>query len=522
MSNICEKYSLKISDENIEYLKKMAVYFDEDNKTYLLNSKHVQYNIMEKIVFDIAMFHLANKNVLLNKPYFIEFGIHDKGDTLFKTQQLNIDGNMVTPIFSSILHLTDNNRMEPIVYTNITAEEYMFKEFSNTSLHLSFPQKKKQIVFDGNIYYSSNLSDDFVLVINIWDVFPMITFFDNVICDFVLYKNTHDECFNNNKTIIDKESETIVQIQYDNKSDNVVIGSWGIITDKFLENILYNKDKNNIHVYNDLFKLITFKSSDILFKQNIDNEVKSIEVIEAIKAIEAINVTEETEPIQFVDSVKSTKSINVIEAIEPIQLVDSVKSIEVIHPNKLNETSQNTKKRININETKFIQRPIIYNKFQKELCDWIIRECENITLTNEMWVVEKSIQFIQVDKIIAIFPFILDSFIESINNICECYSLEKNTYTFHIEDVYISKLDYASKNENDSLFYKKHDNDILLNIALNDDFENGGILFDDNITTYLKKGNMLIFNGNTKYNEYNISGGIKYNLIAHINIFENK
>ena len=364
--------------------------------------------------------------------------------------------------------------MNPIIYTNISDEEYMFKEFSDTYLHVCFPEKNKQIVFDGNKYYSSHLSNDFVLIINVWDVFPMsITYFDNIICDYLLYKDTQNAIFNSNKTIINKKSDPIVQLHPD-ISDITVIGSWGIITEKFLEKIIYSKT-NDISIYDNLFKLINSTASDILFRQNTINEIEQLETLSAI---------------------------------------------EEINKNNTFQKSQNIQKRININEDKFIQRLIIYNKFQKELCDWIVRESEKYALENNAWVVQNNIHILQVEKITSIFSFILDSFNESINNICESYSLNKDKHVFHIEDIYISKLDSTLKNENNSLFYTKHNNDIVLYIALNDEFENGGILFNDTITTHLKKGNMLIFNGNTKYSINNISSGVKYNLIAHINIME--
>ena len=53
---------------------------------------------------------------------------------------------------------------------------------------------------------------------------------------------------------------------------------------------------------------------------------------------------------------------------------------------------------------------------------------------------------------------------------------------------------------------------------MNDDFEKGGKLFDDGIITYLKKGDMILFNGKTKSKNLNIENGIQYILIAHINI----
>jgi hypothetical protein len=71
---------------------------------------------------------------------------------------------------------------------------------------------------------------------------------------------------------------------------------------------------------------------------------------------------------------------------------------------------------------------------------------------------------------------------------------------------------------NSELFYDSYENDIILNILLNDDFEKGGKLFDDGITTYLNKGDMILFNGRTKSKQLNINSGLQYFLVACINI----
>jgi len=68
------------------------------------------------------------------------------------------------------------------------------------------------------------------------------------------------------------------------------------------------------------------------------------------------------------------------------------------------------------------------------------------------------------------------------------------------------------------LFYDSHEYDIISNIALNDDFEGGGKLFEDGITNFSNKGDMIIYNGNTKSRELHITNGLKYILVSYINI----
>jgi len=471
MSLLLTKYKTSIKDEYIDTIVNSIHYFNQINKTYILKNDLKQFTILEKVVYDIASYHLKNIHIKSGDSHYIEFGIHNKGDNIFKTDKSFVNGTAIIPIFSSMLHLTEKNKdTDVIVYTNIDNEKYMYKDFSDDiSLYLLFPEKCSQIVFDAaNYYYSSNITDNIVLSINIWDRLPeMVTYFDiNFISLCVSNSKSSISCtedsdlhqFSFNMQIY-KITDEVVSINNDNINIPTIFTS---IEYEFLEKILYNKIKNNCEndIYEKLIKLNSTKSSIVLFKRKINNVVVNNEEVEQ----------------------------------------------------KMN--------RININEEKFIQRPIIMNKFQNELCNWIISESERYSENIGKWKINcDNTKTIQIENIQPIFSFILDSFDGIVNNICDYYSLNKNEHIFHIENIYISKIDTSYDQLcTDKLFYDKYENDIIVNILLNDEFKDGGKLFNDNITNHLHKGDMIIFNGNTKSKDLNVSSGIKYILVGYINI----
>jgi hypothetical protein len=463
MSQLIKKYNLLIKQENIEFIQKSADYFDEINSTYLLKIKNEEFNILEKVVYDIALYHLSQLNIDFDiNTHFVEFGVHNKGTHNFKTNTSLSNGSQITPFFSSILYLTENNEPDDnMVFTNINLENYIYKEFGDDiSLYMSFPKKGQQVIFDGGSYYhASNLLNNITLSVNIWNIFPYrITYFDNTIFNYLMYSETKDEIFNDPKNIINRAMDSLITAEIDYTSIPM-IGTSDLITDDFLETAIYEKvvNDNERKIYENLIKLITDNHSIVLFKRIVykDSEIK-----------------------------------------EPMS------------------------QRINIKESKFIQRLIFQNKFQKEICNWIISESERYAINIENWKDEKNKKILQLENIPSIFSFILDSFIETTNTICNGYTIDFDQHIFNIENIYISKMEGNPNDELEKteLFYESYENDIIINILLNDDFEKGGKLFDDGITTYLKKGDMLLFNSRTKSKNLNIVNGLQYILVAYINI----
>jgi len=122
------------------------------------------FDLIEKVVYDIAMFHFKRLNIIFNqKEHYIEFWFKD---SLYKNKLHNlettnsfhcdcdederkINKKMYNPLMSCVSYF--NNNEFPMLLTEINFEEYKFKNFENkNSIQIIFPEKNKQITFDGS------------------------------------------------------------------------------------------------------------------------------------------------------------------------------------------------------------------------------------------------------------------------------------------------------------------------------------------------------------------------------------
>ncbi len=162
------------------------------NKIYLLDTNKNYFNILEKYVYELAMFHFARLNIVYDKEkYFIEFwnkneknckenniihSFHSDKDEL-RLEQKN---ELVYPLLSTVTYLTDSEC--PTIITNIPYHHInKLEELENNNLiYLSFPKEFKHIAFNGmNLHgvidlFSENTSPHEIpnrktFMINLWE-----------------------------------------------------------------------------------------------------------------------------------------------------------------------------------------------------------------------------------------------------------------------------------------------------------------------------------------------------------------
>jgi len=178
------------------------------------------------------------------------------------------------------------------------------------------------------------------------------------------------------------------------------------------------------------------------------------------------------------------------------------------------------KERINTSIPKFIQRFIKKKVYQSNICDWIINESEKYASENGGWTTTRHKTYpttdLPLEKINSVFSFVIESFKNIIQFIKTSYCLDDNHF-FNISDIFIVKYDANRQSE---LELHTDDSEISVNILLSDptDFEGGGTYFEDEITTYLEKGDAIIHSGKTKHSGLNITKGKRYVLVAFIHI----
>ena len=210
-------------------------FFDENRaSTYLLNTLTKDTpNLLEKYVYDIAMFHFKRLNIVFDENKYIEFwwkrkpdinNIHVDCDEFEKTQN-----NYIYPLLSCITYLNDHEC--PTLITNIDMKKYKYKLFEEENvLTLIYPKKNMHVCFDGSNFHgmvsSNNVDLDlrYILAINLWDKKPTnIDYYSSNVSSSSIVSDFTLELNNENETIIVKDKLT-----YD-----------------FYENLFYNKSRKN-------------------------------------------------------------------------------------------------------------------------------------------------------------------------------------------------------------------------------------------------------------------------------------
>lgn len=469
----------KINENIIDLIK------IKPKQLYLLNFKKEQFTLIEKYVYDIAIFHLKRLNIDLNDEIFIEFWfkskIIDSFDKIYGVNNFHIDcdeelkknsNKIMHPILSCVTYGTDC--LYPTVITDISYDDYKFKNFENKEmLEIIFPEKNKQITFDGsymhgagNIFYNTNVNDQerIMLAINLWKHRPLnIEYF---------VPDTTDILYNFDK------SEFIIEINAN--PDFCEIKNNDIFTYDFYETLFYNKENISWpdELITSLKELIAKNTYNFLIKNNnTDNKNKILKN----------------------DCDKSNKI-----------LID-ISDIDLI-------TERQCDQKFLYN--RFVQR-YIYNKiYGKNVCEWIIFESEEYAKNNGGWTTSRHENYattdIPVEKILSIFRYILYSFQTIFKKIETSYCLPKNT-EFNIIDLFIVKY---SENAQNCLDLHHDGSFFTINILLNDasEFEGGGTYFNDGTTVFLEQGDMLVHSGKMKHAGIQITKGKRYLLVAFIGI----
>jgi hypothetical protein len=494
-TNIWEtELSAKLQEEITNYLKNI-----NENKTYLLDALKNEFCLIEKYVYDIAYFHLKNMGFDINKNYIV----FELKNTIKFSESNNISIDINNNKFQSIYNdnkndenKNDNNNNKikycnvllscesyfnqsnySTIITEIDLENYKYKEFDKKNkIQFFFPEEYKHITFEGNRFHG---------VLNIFDE-PIDNEFLSITINLLDDKPSNINYFNNNikehSKIYFKE-QSIINIKNNNINLKKINKEGHLFDYKFYENIFYsNKGKINLpsEVLNDIKKhLYTEKNkpvNDFVFIDNYENNI---------------------------DTINNTKNELISNQISTIRKLDCNKNI--INNNLL--------------YNRFIQRITYNNIFSKNVCEWIINECELYVNTNG-WNINKYnnkiTQYLEAEKIKNIFGFILFSLNDIFNRIIKSYSLTLGS-KININDIFIIKNE---KNTTNIIKENTPNNLLTIYILLSDtsDFKGGGYYFDDGISEFLNQGDLIIHSSKIKNTELEIYDGKKYVLVVHIDL----
>ena len=435
------------------------------NVSYLLDLNKNKYTLIEKVIYDIAMFHFKRLNIHNTENHYVEFWCKSVFDT-----QLDIDCHQYTkhtedfiyPTLSCVTYLNDVSN-SPTILTNINHDSYKYKMFNEqTEIILSFPKLNKHISFDGNLYSNATAFDTqdtcnrYTISINIWDVRPKsIHYYDDIISDSNLDANSSYMANN-----------SIIYINPDNMPiDNIKVCD-SVINYKLFNDILYTNNPRAFHKFTKLIKQYhTDHNGDInTIKFVFDNSIKEFE----------LETKHRTKYGNIIDDIKQIKNFNTCNLI--------------IH-------------------NRFLQRFTFPNIYTNDMCAYIIKESNNYN---------RCFSYMPIDNITSIFGLIIESSNTILRKIKTAYGIH-NDINVNIIDLFIEKQIPKGDNVDKSIVDKSH---ILFSILLNsrNEFEGGGRYFEDGITTNMERGDILIHCSNIKYRELPITKGQRYLLTGVTNI----
>ena len=467
---------------------------------YLLDVDKENYDILEKFVFDTAVFHLnhhtedSSNNI---NDYFVEFWM--KNIPLLNNIHIDCDEdekemneNIVYPTKSIITYLNDH--LYPTLFTNIDAEQYKYKSFEKeNNITLIFPKQNTQVSFDGSKYHGeiklneiSDADDEkerLVLAINIWKHKPPnIDFYES---SLVVSSGTSNKTTSLINTL-DKSDEELSESCLDeiNKMYNKTT---------VLINIIDNNNKHIIHADKQLTEPLFDK---LLFKNDI-----SICLLFKDEIQEAL-----TNKKYYID-IQDNSIYNEIQ----LQLLNEriAKDIENI--------SSDT---VQLNN-RFLQRFVYENFFSRETCEWIIFEANEFG-DKYGWNVFRHVNYPTVDMplqpINAVFKFCAFAFSNLFKKIFKSYCMA-DKYSADVQDMFIVKYEVDAQK---SLNKHQDGTHLSLNIMLSDinDYEGGGTYFDDGLTYYLNRGDVLVHSGYINHGSHDITKGDRYVLVVFFNILE--
>jgi len=217
-----------------------------------------EYDILENAVFQIAEFHLKRLEMILDHSIHVEFWLKNISD--INNFHLDCDEyekkenkKRYHPLVSCITYL--NNHSDPTFISNVSHEEYKYKEFEEQiGFSLIFPEKGKHICFDGSKYHGvtslkNNDSSRYILAINIWNI----------------QKPTNIEYYISNNR--DGNNINLTFIEKKDALQNIELKDDSKINVSIFNDLLYHKNHKQLLEINDWKDVSVSKNVSIHFKK---------------------------------------------------------------------------------------------------------------------------------------------------------------------------------------------------------------------------------------------------------------
>lgn len=458
-------------EDNILTSQLLDVGNDFGEETFLLNLTKSSYTALEKYVYEIAIFHLKRLNFIDElQHWYIEFGFNS-----YNPKRQNIKSTVTSsnsqvhlyPYLNSLSYMGKNNSH---IITNIDDRKYKYKQFgTDTKLTLSLPEQNKHISFEGKYYYgdinsiesSTDQNIDKYLIVYLWkNIKPNdLSYYDPPI--------EYPRDFDSDTRVITIHKSCVCNIPVSDK----------IINYELINNILY-------HNKNDSCKI---------FKKFIDTDNK-------------YNNTKST-------TFKFNHDI-------VVQKKEKIKELTDKHGNIVDDFIEINESVYGIKYNRFLQRFVYTNIYSSDICSYIIKSCELYANENNGWKTRNHhnypISYIPIEKTQPFSGIIFETLTQTIlTKIMKSYNLPDDS------NINVTDLDVIKMSDNTPMCLSiKYESFMIFNVLLNDtnEFEGGEIDFNDNLTSSLEKGDVLLYNSKIQNEVRQITKGTKYILIGQVNI----
>jgi hypothetical protein len=259
----------KIQSSEEQNSKMLSSYIQKlsGSKTMLLDLNKTKYNLLEKFIYETAMFHFKRLNIIDENKY-VEFSCK----TNCNNHNLRVicdetNNKYIYPLQSCVSYFTNCNC--PSIITNIDMDRYLYKDFDNSEIFLSFPELNKQITFDGKFFHGctslseeDEIQDKYIIAINLWNIKP-----SNV-----------EYYLDDDAEIVDMP--VIISIDEDQNIENTIVSN-SFLNRELFENILYKNDKTAMYSFKKIIKPNIYsykfiKQSEINTKKTIKQKNLSL------------------------------------------------------------------------------------------------------------------------------------------------------------------------------------------------------------------------------------------------------
>jgi hypothetical protein len=417
--------------------------------TYLLNTNQDKYSLIEKMIYDISIFHFKRMGIEYNKEdHFIEFFMVLKYESTCHLDSDEYDRHFNSkfnyenePLLSCVTYLSESNI--PTIITDISRNDYFNGNYSEKNkIFLSFPKYLKQITFHGGKYYhgvskifeNETCVNRYILSINLWKKKPVkVPYFDISTFHFMNYKTLKKE---------------IIDVTVDSNIDLLNITKIEIFGRFLIEN---NESLIHKSLFTEYFKIKNGQYCDLFYRfSNILNE----------------NNFENYELIELSNHIPLSAGMEIIEQ----KMEHTVKNVDVDR---------------NIIKKDIFTKHVMIEKsfFDHVTCDWIINSVEKYLMNKKNGSSFSKINIDSLKNIQSFIGFSLENLFKT--KIVKFYNLNSYKINFMIKNIHVLKLDKNNTKIKDDLA------DLNIKIVLNNGLT---INFKDGSNIILNKGDFITHN----------------------------